>query len=203
MDMSVDTAIDGEPLWRLKGAAALYAREVWPDRPGAELWAEEMIRSMPGAEREWLQGVVVAVDGKQRRLSALTYGRDRIAAGANRMIEDAVRSQRLALFNPLQQPTSNAAGAFVRRGDVVALLSRLEAEASDRESPRHRQERRLKRLTALGAAMEPHGAGWHVTGTRGALMTLAREEAEAGRAMSDRKNVREDLIEATKLHRGS
>jgi hypothetical protein len=121
--MSTTAAVDGEPLWRLEGAAAIYAREVWPDGPGADLWAEEMIRSMPGAEIEWKRGVVATFGGAQRPLRALEYGRHRIARDAQAVIDAAVLSKQLPLFNPLQQSTSEVVGAFVRRSNVLALLA--------------------------------------------------------------------------------
>jgi hypothetical protein len=65
-----------------------------------------------------------------------------------------------------------------------------------RESPSQRQQRRRNRFVALGGEMRRAGTGWHCVGVRGALAALAREEADAGRPMSHKKDVRNDLIVA-------
>jgi len=78
-----------------------------------------------------------------------------------------------------------------------------QAPTAAKESPVVRQSRRAARLAELGARMEESGGGWKVSGKRGAMMSLVREEASAGRPMADRKNVREDLIAASLANRGS
>ena len=64
------------------------------------------------------------------------------------------------------------------------------------ESVADRRLRRLARLRELGGDLRRTGTGWHTVGRRGALAALAREEAAAGRRMSDRSDVRDDLIAA-------
>lgn len=64
---------------------------------------------------------------------------------------------------------------------------------SQAEDARARQERRRQRLIELGASFVPHGEGWRVKGSRGALAKLEREERAAGRPMSDKSDLRRDL----------
>lgn len=61
-----------------------------------------------------------------------------------------------------------------------------------------RQRRRLDRFRFFGGRMKKAGNTWHCTGgRRGALADLAVEEKEAGRPMSHRTNVADDLRAAT------
>jgi hypothetical protein len=65
------------------------------------------------------------------------------------------------------------------------------------ETPAQRQIRRLARFRALGADLQRVNADrWRLTGTRGALATLSREEKCAGRARHDAKDVRRELVMA-------
>lgn len=81
------------------------------------------------------------------------------------------------------------------------LLSRAVAASGDAakatsEPPAQRRQRRLARLRQLGGHMRRAGDGWQVTGRRGALAALVREEAAAGRPMADKTDVRADLAAA-------
>jgi len=80
---------------------------------------------------------------------------------------------------------------------VASLSSEELGSSAASESPDQRRKRRLERFRELGAAMREAGTGWRVKGTRGALASLVREEKQAGRPMSDKTNVRDDLIRAT------
>ncbi len=71
------------------------------------------------------------------------------------------------------------------------------------ETPQARRIRRLGRFKELGGEMRKAGTGWQSSGTRGALAALVREESESGRPMSDKTDVRDDLIAATEDQRGS
>lgn len=87
------------------------------------------------------------------------------------------------------------------------LLDRSEAIAAaaelvTRETPPERRRRRLARLRELGGNFVPHGEGWRTTGN-GALAELTKEEAEAGRPMADKTNIRDDLKAAVGEQRGS
>jgi lysozyme family protein len=64
------------------------------------------------------------------------------------------------------------------------------------EMPKERQARRLAAFRAMGGGMQRFGDGWTQNGKRGTLIALARKEAAEARPMSDRKNVRDDLIAA-------
>ena len=68
------------------------------------------------------------------------------------------------------------------------------------ETPEQRRDRRLKRLHSLGGNMKTAGTGWH-TVPRGTLARLVAEEKAAGHPMSDRSDVRRDLIAATERMR--
>lgn len=70
-------------------------------------------------------------------------------------------------------------------------------ETPKKEHPKLRQDRRLKRFRELGGSMTPAGTGWHTKGDRGILATLVKEEKASGNPMSDRSDVRQDLIKAT------
>lgn len=65
------------------------------------------------------------------------------------------------------------------------------------ESPKVRMQRRLLRLRELGGDLRPAGDSFHLTGRRGALADLVREEGAAGRPMSKRQDVRRDLERAS------
>ncbi len=71
------------------------------------------------------------------------------------------------------------------------------------ELPQERQRRRLRQLRALGADFEQMRDGWRLTGARGAMASLVRQEQSARRPRSDRKDVRSDLIAARKEELGS
>jgi hypothetical protein len=78
------------------------------------------------------------------------------------------------------------------------------AATPQREQPAERRARRLARLRELGGDMLPAGDSWHARGQRrGALAALVREEAAAGRPMSDKSDVRADLAAAMGDLRGS
>ncbi|CAE6939019.1 hypothetical protein R69608_05130 [Paraburkholderia nemoris] len=65
------------------------------------------------------------------------------------------------------------------------------------EAPEQRQRRRLSRFRNLGGEIRKAGGGqWNLTGTRGALAALAREERDAGRARHDASDVRKELVKA-------
>lgn len=86
-----------------------------------------------------------------------------------------------------------------------ALILSEEAEiaegTSTTEPPEARQDRRLFRLRELGANFVPHGEGWRVSGRRGALADLIKEEKAAGRPMSDKTDIRKDLKAAAERER--
>jgi hypothetical protein len=69
------------------------------------------------------------------------------------------------------------------------------------EAPEQRQDRRLAWLQALGGCMKQEGKSWRTMGSRGLLAQLIKEEKAAGRPMSDKTDVRNDLIAATKRMR--
>lgn len=72
-----------------------------------------------------------------------------------------------------------------------------------RETPEERRARRTARFLELGGALRPAGNGWYCDGRRGALAALVTEESRAGRAQSDRSDVRKDLVAvAMEVHRG-
>lgn len=77
------------------------------------------------------------------------------------------------------------------------------APAGSAESAGDRQRRRLLRFRELGGEMRQAGTGWQCIGKRGALAALVREEKAASRPRRDRSDVRNDLIAATEVHRGS
>ena len=74
-------------------------------------------------------------------------------------------------------------------------------EPPQEETPEQRQDRRLARLHELGGSMKQVGTSWRTQGTRGLLAQLLKEEKAAGRPMSDKSDVRQDLIAATKRMR--
>jgi len=76
---------------------------------------------------------------------------------------------------------------------VPPRLAALVATAPATESPSDRRARRLARFRALGGILD---SADRMTGTRGALAELQREEKAAGRPMSDRSDVRSDLSKA-------
>lgn len=71
------------------------------------------------------------------------------------------------------------------------------------ETPQERRRRRLKALRDLGGDIRPAGPGWQTIGKRGALAALVKAELAAGRPMSDKTDVRNDLIKALEEQRGS
>lgn len=81
-------------------------------------------------------------------------------------------------------------------------LSQWQA-ARGAETPPARRARRLARLRELGGDMRRAGEAWQVTGQRGALAELIREEAAAGRPRADKTDVRDDLAAAMGEQRGS
>jgi hypothetical protein len=64
------------------------------------------------------------------------------------------------------------------------------------EKPQERQARRLHRLRELGDDMKRVGESWQTERRSGAMATLEREEAAAGRPMSDKTDIRKDLAAA-------
>lgn len=101
----------------------------------------------------------------------------------------------------------------IYRDDVVRLLQRegmdvptflrsglLETDCeltSNLETPEQRQKRRLTRFRALGADLQQVGGGqWRLTGRRGTLAALSREEKDAGHARHDERDVRNELVKA-------
>lgn len=65
------------------------------------------------------------------------------------------------------------------------------------ETPQQRQDRRLEYLLSKGGAMKQEGQSWRTIGPKGLLAQLVRDEKAAGRPMSDKTDVRQDLIAAT------
>lgn len=70
-------------------------------------------------------------------------------------------------------------------------------ETPRKETPEQRQARRLARLRSLGGHMKQEGTSWRTIGSRGLLARLVKEEKDSGSPMSDKTNVRNDLIAAT------
>lgn len=61
------------------------------------------------------------------------------------------------------------------------------------EKPKERQDRRLLELRQHGGDYQEVNGKWRVTGPRGLLAQLIRREKAAGRPMSDKTNLSEDL----------
>jgi hypothetical protein len=84
-----------------------------------------------------------------------------------------------------------------RAGRLLAALGlKLELARAGGEEPEARAVRRLHRFRELGGAMRQAGAGWHVTGQRGALQQLSIEERAAGCPRWTRQDVKDELIAA-------
>ena len=64
------------------------------------------------------------------------------------------------------------------------------------EALQDRQDRRLSRLRELGDDMKQVGASWQTVRRNGAMAALEREEAAAGKPMSDKTDIRKDLAAA-------
>lgn len=78
----------------------------------------------------------------------------------------------------------------------VAPVNSL-ADGLPTENPEQRQRRRLSRFRKLGGDIRKAGGGqWQLTGTRGALAELAREEKNEGRARHDASDVKRELVKA-------
>jgi|GEM_PF-5395286 len=101
-----------------------------------------------------------------------------------------------ALGAPFQSPDATSSSAFQRQQERPSP-----PEPTQEEKPEQRQDRRLARLQQWGGHMKQVGAGWHTIGPRGILARLIEEEKAAGHPMSDKTDVRNDLIAATKRMR--
>ncbi|MFC5427215.1 hypothetical protein ACFPTO_00060 [Paraburkholderia denitrificans] len=72
-----------------------------------------------------------------------------------------------------------------------------ESATAPGETPEQRQKRRLARFRKLGGDLERAGGDqWRLTGMRGALAALSREEKVAGRARHDVRDVKRELVKA-------
>lgn len=100
-------------------------------------------------------------------------------------------------------------GAWALKSGVVASLPPMypsaanAAVAAASETPTERRGRRLAEFASLGGEMVPAGKSWHTRGKVGALARLAESEKAAGKPMSDRADVRRELIKAMEEKRGS
>ena len=66
-----------------------------------------------------------------------------------------------------------------------------------KEQPTERQERRLREFRQAGGAARRAGDSWQLgAGVHGALAALVRSESASGRPMSDKTNIRADLMAA-------
>jgi hypothetical protein len=103
---------------------------------------------------------------------------------------DAIRPPPSITGRPIPEPTA-------ARG-LISLQerSRENGVRTGAEDPVQRRARRAERFAQLDGQLEKHGDGWRNAGRRGALADLAREEESAGRPMSDKSDVRADLIAA-------
>ena len=97
-----------------------------------------------------------------------------------------------ALSAPFQSDGARTESAAIQRQQDHLSLP----ESPRKEIPEQRQDRRLKRLRLLGGQIKRAGTGWHMH-PRGVLTKLVNEEKAAGHPMSDRSDVRRDLIAAT------
>lgn len=103
---------------------------------------------------------------------------------------DAARPPPAITGKPIPEPL---------RGRALASLeerSRIVGVDLGAESPTQRRARRAARLAELGGGMRSAGDGWQTVGERGALAKLVREERAASQPMSDKTDVRKDLIAA-------
>ncbi|MBU9443823.1 hypothetical protein KTE62_19110 [Burkholderia multivorans] len=79
----------------------------------------------------------------------------------------------------------------------LTISDALPDTASGSEMPEQRQARRLARFRELGGDLEKVGGGqWRLTGRRGTLAALSREEKRDGRARHDERDVRNELAKA-------
>lgn len=84
----------------------------------------------------------------------------------------------------------------VEAGSATAA-STPASDASKTEIPEERQRRRLARFREMGANLERAGGGkWWLTGRRGMLSALSREEKAAGRARWHASDIRKELERA-------
>ena len=120
----------------------------------------------------------------------------------------AIQSNELRAFRPGPVPSSPSwkprpdervvwvqdadAEAWLRGRKLSLFGTAPSAEVSQTESKEMRQARRLDRYEELGGRRRPGpGGGWKASGKRGALATLAREEA--GKPYSDVRDMARDL----------
>lgn len=101
-----------------------------------------------------------------------------------------------ALVMPFHSAGATGSPAIQRQQECSST-----PEPSQEETPKQRQDRRLARLQEWGGYMKQAGTGWHTIGSRGSLARLIEEEKTAGRPMSDKSDVRNDLIAATQRMR--
>lgn len=80
--------------------------------------------------------------------------------------------------------------------------SDVPASSDAEETPQERRQRRIARFEKLGGQLRKAGDGWHCRGKRGVLAKLIQEEATANRPMSDKSDVRRDLIAAKEAQLG-
>lgn len=103
----------------------------------------------------------------------------------------AIRPPPSITGRPIPEPT--AARVMVS----LQERSRGNGVQAGAEDPAQRRARRAERFAQLGGLLEKHGDGWLTrAGRRGALAELVREEESEGRPMSDKSDVRADLIAA-------
>lgn len=112
---------------------------------------------------------------------------------ASHEITDESPSNWLKWADSLREPVHEGCRNAVFTSAIpVAWVAGLPAE-----TPEQRQRRRLARFRELGGDIRKAGGGqWQLTGTRGVLAALAREEKSAGRARHDASDIRKELERA-------
>jgi hypothetical protein len=151
-------------------------------------------RCLELARRE-LGTLDVALIEAQQRTRTATTGE---ARETGRKIEATLeRDWRKALVQHLLQDR----GVNPRTDARNEGVSRPALAAPSRGSVIDRQRRRLEQFRRYGGSYKQEGGLWHCNGARGALARLVREEQTAKRPMSDKKNVRADLIAALEAER--
>ncbi|MBV8500766.1 MAG: hypothetical protein JO006_03515 [Paucibacter sp.] len=114
-----------DEIWNLEGAALILARELHPDATPTE-WARELIYRRQELAAEFNAATVADAVGAERRFGPLEFLRIVTAREAQRRLDDAVRTGRLTLLDPvLEARTDVVEGAFVRAVDVRALTKAL------------------------------------------------------------------------------